>query len=114
MNNFLAQNFGTITPPVTLPGATPGQVIGNIIERLIQILIIGAGLYALVNFVIAGYDFMSAGDDSKKVAGAWAKIWQTILGLAISAGSFVIAQIFSQVLFGQSFNILNPTLQPLK
>jgi hypothetical protein len=113
MNNFLAQNFGTITPPATLPGANPGQVIGNIIERIIQVMIVGAGIYALINFVLAGYSFLSAGDDAKKVAGAWAKIWQTVLGLFIAAGSFVLAQIFSQLIFGQGFNILNPTLNNL-
>lgn len=112
--NKLAQNFGQIVPPVSLPGANSGQILGNIIERIIQVLIVGAGLYALINFVIAGYDFMSAGDDSKKVAGAWAKIWQTILGLAFAAGAFVIAEIVSQVIFGQGFNILNPTITPLQ
>lgn len=104
--------FGPITPPVNLPGADvgPGVVIGNIIERMVQLLIVGAGIYALINLVLAGYDFMSAGDDTKKIAGAWAKIWQTILGLAISAGAFVLAQIFSNLIFGQGFNILNPTI----
>jgi len=112
---LLAQNpFGSITPPVKLPGADPGQVIGNLIERIIQLLIVGAGIYALINFILAGYDFLSAGDDAKKISGAWAKIWQTVLGLAISAGAFVLAQIFSQVIFGQGFNILNPTIQSLK
>ncbi|HJY98424.1 MAG TPA: hypothetical protein VJ227_01780, partial [Patescibacteria group bacterium] len=87
MQNLLAQNpFGNITPPETALGDDAGTAIGNLIQLVIWVLIIGAGIYALINFVIAGYSFMSAGDDAKKVAGAWAKIWQTALGLAVAAG----------------------------
>ena len=53
---------------------------------------------------------MSAGDDSKKVAGAWAQIYQTILGLAVSAGSFVLAAIFGWLLFKNPYFLLQPIL----
>jgi len=76
-------------------------------------LIIGASIYALFNFVLAGYAFMSAGDDPKKVAGAWAKIWQTALGLAFSAGAFVLAALFGQLIFGKWDFILNPVIPTL-
>ncbi len=127
MNNFLAafdpgnaggqtpsNPFGTIAPPETaFSGQEPGTVIGSIIQLVIWILIIGAGVYALFNLVIAGYGFMSAGDDAKKIEGAWAKIWQTILGLAIAAGAFVLAAIFGQLIFGNPTFILNPTIPSL-
>lgn len=104
--------FGSITPPVNLPGSSggPGAVIGNLLERIIQLLIIGAGIYALFNLVMAGYDFMSAGDDAKKVAGAWSKIWQTLLGLTVAAGAFVLAAIFGQLIFGDPMFILHPQI----
>jgi hypothetical protein len=121
MNNYLsgkhllAQNpFGVVTAPVTpLSGSTPEQSIGKLIQLVIWLLIIGASIYALINLVLAGYAFMSAGDDSKAIAGAWAKIWQTMLGLAVAVGSFVLASIFSQLLFGSPDFILNPTLPTL-
>ena len=56
---------------------------------------------------------MSAGDDPKKVAGAWAKIWQTALGLAFAAGAFVLAALFGQLIFGNPTFILNPTIPTL-
>ena len=68
--------------------------------NILRFLIVIAGIYALFNMVFAGYAFMSAGDDPKKVAGAWSKIWQSILGLAISAGAFVLAALFGRLLFG--------------
>lgn len=106
--------FGTVTPPKTALGNDPGQAIGNLIQLVIWILIIGAGIYALINLILAGYAFMSAGDDSKKVEGAWAKIWQTLLGLALAAGAFVLAAIFGQLIFGDPRFILNPTIPALQ
>ncbi len=115
MQNTLAAAtfpFGTIAPPQALAryGTDPSSAIGKLIQIVIWSLIVGAGIYALFNLVLAGYSFMSAGDDSKKVAGAWAMIWQTLLGLAVSAGAFVLAAIFGQLIFGDPFFILNPVI----
>ena len=105
--------FGAITAPQTTLGNDPGLAIGKLIQLVIWLLIIGAGIYALFNLVLAGYSFMSAGEDSKKVAGAWAMIWQTMLGLALSAGAFVLAAIFGQLIFGDPTFILNPKIPTL-
>ena len=117
MNKLLADNpFGAVTLPGNLStkyGTEPGSAIGKVIQMIIWVLIIGAGIYALINFILAGYAFLSAGDDPKKVAGAWAKIWQTALGLLVVAGSFVLAAIFGQLIFGQWNFILNPSITPI-
>lgn len=107
--------FGPIEAPDAISGIaeTPGEGIGVLIQRGLQLLIIGAGIYALFNFVIAGYSFMSAGGDPKKVADAWAKIWQTVLGLLFAAGAFVLAAIFGQLIFGDATFLLKPTIPEL-
>lgn len=115
-NNESSNPFGTVTLPENISakyGDNPGAAIGTLIQYVIWILIIGAGIYALINLVLAGYSFMSAGDDSKKVAGAWAQIYQTMIGLAVAAGAFVLAAIFGQLIFGQWDFILNPTIPTL-
>ncbi len=76
-------------------------------------LIIIAAVYALINLILAGYAFMSAGDDPKAVAGAWSKIYQTLLGLAVAAGAFVLAYIFGLLIFGDGNFILNPIIPTL-
>lgn len=113
MNNLLADNpFGQITPPlaVTNFGTEPGPAFGKLIQFGLRALVVGAGLYALFNLVLAGYSFMSAGDDSKKVSGAWAQIYQTMIGLAVSAGAFVLAAVFGQILFGKPEFLLMPSI----
>jgi hypothetical protein len=106
--------FGSITAPTTaLTSGNPGEALGKLIQLGVDILIVGAGIYALINFVLAGYSFMSAENDPKKMEGAWAKIWQTALGLAIAAGAFVLAAIFGQLIFGNPGAILNPQITPI-
>jgi hypothetical protein len=113
MNNLLAQNpFGTVTVPSSISnfGSTPGQAFGKLIQFGLRALVVGAGLYSLFNLVLAGYSFMSAGDDSKKVSGAWAQIYQTMIGLAVSAGAFVLAALFGQLLFRDPAFLLKPSI----
>lgn len=109
---ILLDIFGTIPEPSPLTkfGGVEAGGIGKFLNVILSVMIVGAGIYALLNFVIAGYAFMSAGDDPKKVAGAWGKIWQTALGLTFSAGAFVLAAIFGKLIFGEWDAILNPKL----
>jgi hypothetical protein len=105
--------FGTITPPAPIAGVEGGAGIGRLLNLIFKSLVVVAGVYALFNLIFAGYAFMSAGDDAKKVAGAWAKIWQSMLGLAVAAGAFVLAAIFGQLIFGDPTFILNPKIPQL-
>ncbi|MEK7525947.1 MAG: hypothetical protein AAB546_00510 [Patescibacteria group bacterium] len=108
--------FGEITPPASLSKFDPnntGAGIGNLLNLGLKLLIVGAVIYSLFNFVLAGYAFLSAGDDSKKIEGAWAKIWQTALGLAFAAGAYVLAGIFGWLIFGSWDFILNPAIPTL-
>lgn len=94
--------FGDVKAPpgVSRFGSVAEGGLSNFINNILKLLIVGAGIYSLFNLVFAGYAFLAAGDDPKKVAGAWAKIWQTLLGLAFAAGAFVLAAIFGQLIFG--------------
>jgi len=100
--------WGTITAP---PGASNYgsgiSGIGPFITNGIRLLIVIAGIYAVINFVLAGYGFMSAGGDPKRVADAWAKIWQTLVGLIIVVGAYVIGSVVSRLLFGDAGAIFN-------
>jgi len=107
MENKLAQLFGTINAP---PGVSEYTGLTNFISNIVKLLIVGAGIYALFNIVTAGYSFMSAGGDPKKIADAWSKIWQTLMGLMFAAGSIVLAAIFGRIIFGNANALLQITI----
>lgn len=99
--NKIAQIFGNVNAPpgVDAYGATGGSGLPTFFASIIKLLIVVAGLYALFNFIFAGYAFLSAGGDSKKIAEAWAKIWQSMLGVIITAGAFILAALVSRFVF---------------
>jgi hypothetical protein len=113
--NYLATVWGTVNSP---PGVTQWgrSVVGGTsgLQRFlsagIKTLIVIAGVYALLNLILAGYDYMSAGANPDKIAKAWSKIWQTMIGLVIAAGSIVIASILGQIIFGNPNALLQLTI----
>lgn len=91
-------------------GDVSGGGIGKFLNLILKLIIVGGGIYALFNLVLAGYSFLSAGDDPKKVEAAWAKIYQTAMGLIFMAGAFVLAAIFGKLIFNDWGFILNPQI----
>lgn len=96
---ILFSPFGTVNPPPGITTGVEGGGLTNLVSNILKTLIVLAGVYAVFNFVLAGFAFMSAGDDPKKVQGAWQKIWQTLIGLVFAAGAFVIAALAGQLIF---------------
>lgn len=113
---LLAQANPLGTVPLPSPLVHFGDVNtgpANFLNLALKVLLVGGGIYALFNLVLAGYAFLSAGEDPKKMEGAWGKIWQTALGLIFMAGAFVLAAIFGLLIFGDAGAILNPKIPTL-
>lgn len=110
---FLADFFGTVNIP---PGVNKyggfGEDQGILLfaNNILKLVIVGAGLFAFANIIIAGYGFLSAGGDPKKVGESASRIWQSLIGLLLVAGSFVLAAIFGQLIFGDWTAILSPKI----
>jgi len=105
MNNI----FGTgITPPSFISSKPEGMI--TLFNNILRLLIVVGGIYTLLNFILAGFQFISAGGDPKKIEAAWAKIWQSMIGLLIIVASFALAALLSQILFKDPTAILNPKI----
>lgn len=106
--------FGNINNPLEAAGSgyrgllTDGPV--QLLNNILRLIIVAAGLFALFNFIMAGFQYMSAGDDPKAMNRAWSKIWQSLVGLIIIVGSFAIAGLVGYLLFGRVDAILNPKI----
>ena len=107
---FLAGVVGEITPPpIGYPDIEAGG-LGSFLNNILMLITTMAGLFALFTLILAGYGYMSANGDEKKVQQAWAKIWQSLLGLGIVAAAFLIAALVGWIFFKDVTFIINPKI----
>jgi len=103
----MASVFGKIENPIKYKGLTD-PFLGPIsfLTNIINFIIILAGIFTLVNFIAAGYGYLSSGSDPQKVANAGNKILQSLAGLIIVVAAFIIAAFIGKVLFNDTSALL--------
>lgn len=88
----------------------PGAGLIIFANMLLRVFFIVAGLYAVWNFIQAGWIFMSSGGDVKQVGMARDKILFSILGLLVMASSLVLAAIIGVIIFDDPTALIQPKL----
>ena len=101
--------FGPINNPLPKYGGVETGLVG-LLNNIIRLIFVVAGLFALFQFIFAGYDFINAAGDPEAVSRAWSKIWQALIGLLVLALSILLSMLFGQILFGDPRAILEPKL----
>lgn len=101
--------IGTITPPLS---GTLSNVTGatSLLAAIIRLITIAGGLYAFVNIAIAGVSFISSAGNPETIQRAWARIYQSLIGLSVIVLSFALAGLLGMMLFGSPSAILRPVL----
>lgn len=109
----MAGIFGDIKPPAQLEqgygdvfGTSGGGGLVGFLNNLLKLIILIAGLYALINFILAGYGIISAGAEPEKLSKAQNKIWYAMLGLVIIVASFAISGLIGWLVFHDTWAIL--------
>ena len=106
--------FGNIDNPLqTLNNGGYGSVESGLpafISNIVSVILIGGGLYAFFNLVFAGFTYITAGGDSKKLEGAVTAINMSLFGLIIMVGATALTGVISYVLFGDATLILKPRI----
>lgn len=103
--NLLAIDLGKIEkPPGLVPdtGGDPSNFVASFIRNGITILIISAFVIGLIWMIFAGYSFIFAGDDPKKMSSAWTRIYMGLLGLVVVVGAYALIRLV-EVVFGVEF-----------
>lgn len=112
---MIFQIFGQITPPYSgsySSGGGYGSYAGIILflNNVLKLIFVVGGILVLFNLIFAGFQFLNAGGDPKKIEEAWNKIWQSLVGILIMVASFVIAALIGVILFGKPQAILWPAI----
>lgn len=107
------QIFGKINPPDSISqgygdlygvGGHGGLV--GFLSNILKFASLAAGLFAIVNFVLAGYGIMTSNGEPEKMTKATQKIWNSILGLVLIVASFAFAVLLGWILFHKPDAIL--------
>ena len=102
--------FGTINNPTNYE-STGGSGLFTLLSNIFKLAGVVAGIFFIVQLILAGYGYLSSNGDPKKTEAAWAKITQSLIGLVIVASAFVIASVVGSFL---DINILEPTIESVK
>lgn len=115
MRNLLAENiFGTIEPPAAIQqyggvgDASGGPV--RFISNLIILVTIVAGVWTVLNVLLAGFALVTSEGDPKKIGEMSNKIAVTFIGLLIMVAAPLIAALIGLFFFGDANYFLNPTI----
>ena len=101
--------FGNVNNPLTNYGDV-NTGLPSFISNVVTVIFVGAGLYAFFNLMFAGFSYISAGGDTKKIEAALYSINMSLLGLIIMVAAAAVTGIVSFVLFGSASAILSPNI----
>ncbi len=98
-----------ITPPFGAGSWETG--LTGFINRGFRLAFVAFGLYALLNFVLAAYNYINSQGETKNIEKAQKMITQSIIGLFLMSMTFVIAGVIGTVFFGDWDALLDLTQQ---
>lgn len=98
--------LGKISAAVPEQAATAvGEELASLFSKIIGVMTVVAGLWFIIQFVLGGYGFLSAGGDTDAFNRARDKIVHAIIGLVVVIAAYAIVGIIGTI-FG--FPILQP------
>ncbi len=111
----MLQIFGSIDNPFSAFNSPYGEVQSEngllfFISNIIRLVTIIAGLFAFINIIVSGFQYIGSQGNPKNTAAAWSRIFMSLMGLIILASAITIISIVSYVFFGEWNAILKPTI----
>ncbi len=105
--------FGSIKPPAGVDKYGDLQSGGLLLfaSNGIRLATTVAGVWVMLNFILAGWKYITSSGDSKAHTDASHMMTNSVIGLAIIVGSYTLAAIIGLVFFGDASYILNPKIQ---
>lgn len=88
----------------------PGGGIIGFASNLIKLIMIIGGLWAFINLILAGFTYITSQGNPEKITQANQQMYNSLIGLTIMVGSFVLAAITGWLLFGDASAILIPKI----
>lgn len=100
--------IGPIENP--LPAYEGYEAATRLLSNILRLIMIGGGIFALINFVIAGLGFISSAGNPERIQASWSRIYQSLIGLSVMTLSFAFAALLGILLFNEWSAFLVPTI----
>ncbi len=97
-NDWIGQD--KITPPFGGNWNDPGKGLESFINNGFRLAFVIFGLYSLLNFILAAFNYINSHGDDKNLEKARKLITNSIVGLALIAVTFLVAGLIGAVFFG--------------
>lgn len=103
---------GAFLPPPGVEKYSSGNILGLtlLLNNILKLSIFAAGLYTLVNLIASGIQYIGSSGNPEMIKQASSRIWLSLLGLVIVAGSLVLAAVIGLIFFKDATAILSPTI----
>lgn len=98
--------LGNITSPTTYVSPN-GEGLFTFISNIFKLAGVAAGIILIFRIITAGYTYLSANGDPKKFQQAGDTITQSLMGLVIVAGAFILAGLVGRL---TGIDVLNPII----
>lgn len=111
--------FGQVTPPAGVQkydalaqASGDAQSIGLLIflSYAVRVATIIAGIYVFINFILAGYEYITSNGDTGAHNKVKDRLTMSIIGLVIIGVSYMIVALLSLIITGEAGFFLNPTI----
>lgn len=112
MNDF----FGTIENPLKAVNQSGyGELTDpngplSLISNIFQLIALVAGLYSLLNMLLAGMRYIASNGDKGATETARKQMYNSLIGMVIVVLSFTIGAILSELLFGSADFLFKPKI----
>lgn len=106
--------IGGVEPPTAIAAINTesGQEIGLVFfaSRALNFANIVAGILVMINFVVAGFSYVTSAGNSGNMVKINEKLMWSFIGILMIIGSYTLAAIFGLVFYGDPTFIITPVL----
>jgi hypothetical protein len=108
--------FGSIEEPAGVDkynaqAGANGLGLMVFISNILRLGGIVAGLWVFMNFILAGWTYITAAGDTGAAKKVQDKLTMSVIGLVLIVASYTLAAMLGLLLFGDAGYILNPTIK---
>lgn len=84
------------------------KMVANIVSTIIGFITVIAGIFFMLQFMISGFEYLSAAGDKNKLQSAQHRMMYAVIGLMVIVSTYAVTTMMAEILGFDSFLLRNP------